>query len=198
MPIFLPKDEALALEMKAAYTSSMIQKSWHDSYAVGDDVYMIGMFANHQGKVRNNPLARFGNISMVASDDSLVEHARNRIHNRPAQYEAHIVDMHSRSGYSGSPVFAYRPYGKRLTPSGAYEIDFDGASHHLLGIHYGSFQEPVKLSDAKLIDTEALRAELGAKASIDVTTGMTCVAPTWKIVELLDGNELTAKRKHAA
>jgi len=60
---------------------------------VGDDVFMIGRFIDYDGVERNAPSARFGNISMMP---------------QPVQgKESYCVDMHSRSGFSGSPVFVY-------------------------------------------------------------------------------------------
>lgn len=76
---------------------------------VGDDVFMIGLFIDHAGGVTNNPMARFGNISMMASNRSLVARGDGT---RVASY---IVDMHSRTGFSGSPVFVYRTFGSDLS-----------------------------------------------------------------------------------
>jgi hypothetical protein len=36
----------------------------------GEDVFMIGMFANHHGGARNIPAVRFGNLSMVANPEA--------------------------------------------------------------------------------------------------------------------------------
>lgn len=79
----------------------------HHDIGVGDDVFMIGLFVNYEGKERNNPLARFENISMMADQSS-------PIHLAGQDYESFIVDMHSRSGFSGSPVFVYRTFGGDL------------------------------------------------------------------------------------
>ena len=135
----------------------------HMSVGVGDDVFMIGLFVNHEGKEKNNPLARFGNISMMADSNSPVDSDGHA-------YASFIVDMHSRSGYSGSPVFVYRTFGgdlenptyghtvsvkatdiQRATGSGGLlsgenrRVDLELESHpilYLLGIHTGQFAEP--------------------------------------------------------
>ena len=73
---------------------------------VGEDGFMLGMFADHPGKERNLVAARFGNVSLLASDDAPISQAPGRM--RPS----HIFDMRSRPGFSGSPVFVYR------TPAG--------------------------------------------------------------------------------
>lgn len=179
---------------RAIYGHSMIKEKW-SKYGVGDEVFMIGMFANHHGNRRNNPLARFGNISMMASKEFLIPHPTLKLNGAARLYEAHIVDMHSRSGYSGSPVFAFRPFGKRLTQEGKWELDLGEESLDLIGIHYAQFQEPFDLVDAKIVETESLVRLVGPGTTIQGNSGMTVVAPSWKILELLaavpPGNTLT-------
>jgi hypothetical protein len=85
---------------------------------VGDDVFMLGLFADHEDRQRNNPMARFGNISMLASPDAPVKI-------RGQEHECHIVDMHSRSGFSGSPVFVYRTFGADFTHRFGEDVEID-------------------------------------------------------------------------
>jgi hypothetical protein len=80
-----------------------------DDIGVGDDVFMIGLFVDHEGRDTNNPMARFGNISMMADENSKVAHGGKKL-------LSHIIDMHSRTGFSGSPVFVYRTFGSDLRP----------------------------------------------------------------------------------
>ena len=77
--------------------------------AVGDDVFMIGLFVDHHGDAVNAPSSRFGNISVLPTSLSMIR--------QPTGLEAaaYVVDMHSRSGFSGSPVFMYRTPGQDLT-----------------------------------------------------------------------------------
>lgn len=69
---------------------------------VGEDVFMLGLFIDHAGKATNIPSARFGNISMLPSPEATIE--------QPTTYdgESFVLDLRSRTGYSGSPVFIYR------------------------------------------------------------------------------------------
>ena len=71
---------------------------------IGEDGFMLGLFADLPGKKRNLVAARFGNVSLLADDDTLIKENNNR--------PSHIFDMRSRPGFSGSPVFVYR------TPAG--------------------------------------------------------------------------------
>jgi hypothetical protein len=65
----------------------------------GDEVFMVGRFVNHDGLLVNVPSVRFGHISMMPLG---IRH--------PDGYsqESFAVEMLSRPGYSGSPVWSYR------------------------------------------------------------------------------------------
>jgi hypothetical protein len=73
---------------------------------IGDDVFMIGRFLNHQGKTENRPAARFGSISMMP------EPIYNSVTKRDQL--SYAVEMRSRTGFSGSPVCFYRSPGTSL------------------------------------------------------------------------------------
>ena len=82
---------------------------------IGDDGFMLGLYANHPGRDYNRISAKFGNISLMADiGDPIGWEGRPK---RPA----HLFDIRSRGGFSGSPVFVYR------TPEGDLRsIDVDG------------------------------------------------------------------------
>jgi hypothetical protein len=105
----------------------------------------------------NVPSARFGNISMLPNPRALIR--------QETEYEgqSYVIDMRSRSGFSGSPVYVYRTFGSNLTNVAGHEFDevelntdmireFGGRmsfrgrlrAHNLfqlLGIHWGQFPE---------------------------------------------------------
>jgi hypothetical protein len=59
----------------------------------------------------------------------------------------------------------------------------------LLGIHFGQFSERWKIAESAIDDAEAEGNALGIspdKAYVVGVSGMTCVAPSWKILELLN------------
>lgn len=151
---------------------------------VGDDVFMLGLFVDHEGHATNTPKARFGNISMMAAADAPIE--------QPNGYkgESYILDMHSRDGFSGSPVFMYRTFGGDLTaPSEVHLPNLDslplrgGATLRskpifaFLGMHWGQFSEPMEVLE---------RAESSKPQYLKGRSGMTCVIPSWKILEVLN------------
>lgn len=76
---------------------------------IGDDGFMLGLFSDQAGKDRNLVAAKFGNISLMADDSALVQHEKLR----PAR-PAHLFDIRSRGGFSGSPVFVFRTPGGDL------------------------------------------------------------------------------------
>jgi hypothetical protein len=73
----------------------------------GDDGFMLGLFTPHSGGVRNRIAARFGNLSLRARKDAPIKRrddATGDVYESPC----HVFDIHSRPGFSGSPVFVYR------------------------------------------------------------------------------------------
>jgi len=185
-----------------------------DGIGVGDDVFMIGLFVDHGGVTTNVPSARFGNISMLPNRKATIK--------QPTGYhgESYVVDMHSRTGFSGSPVYVYRTFGSDLSTHG---IRFDELridqfrsfrpdqsrspfsetlSGHirahqmfqLLGIHWGQFPEEWELRDKASI--EESRTDLIVEGGyVRGMSGMTCVIPAWQIVEVLQLPELKMLRQ---
>lgn len=90
---------------------------------VGDDVFMIGRFLNHQGGEQIRPAVRFGSISMMLE-------AISAGHGFPPA-KSFAVEMRSRTGFSGSPVHVYR------TPYNILESEHNKQFHLLLGINFG-------------------------------------------------------------
>jgi hypothetical protein len=74
----------------------------------GDDVFVIGRFVNHEGKQRNLPSARFGNIAQMPWEP---------IEFGGLSQESFLVEARSIAGYSGSPVFVYLPPPPRYSQS---------------------------------------------------------------------------------
>lgn len=142
---------------------------------VGEDVFMIGRFIDHDGGATNLPATRFGNISVMPT---LVDHATGG--NEPA----YCIDMHSRTGFSGSPVFVYRMPGGNLNEAVRTGITQIASGFlYLLGIHFGQFPE------------EWPARTRGEEMTIDGLSGMTLVCPAAAIAELLDSPSLVQGRQ---
>ncbi|WP_316234918.1 MULTISPECIES: hypothetical protein [unclassified Bradyrhizobium] len=154
---------------------------------VGEDTVMLGMFSGHHGGDRNIPSARFGNISMLPSDKALVQQPNG------VRRPSYLVDIRSRGGYSGSPVFVYRTLagdlrrGARLWPA-----DAENHLFALLGIHCAQFRERIEVR--KATSAEAAGDPILENDTLYIEGGTTVVIPAWRISELLDRPEFEATR----
>lgn len=155
--VFLKEHEAAELQINA-----------------GDDVFMVGRFIDYDGIEMNEPSLRFGNISMMRAPLE---------QDNGCTYPSIIVDMHSRPGYSGSPVFVYRTSGSIF--SKPKTIVGGGHVLKLLGVHWGQFREKWDIvEDAGTPSGKYVRG----------FSGMTMVCPATAITEALGLPALVAQR----
>ena len=141
----------------------------------GDEVFMIGRFVNHEGKQRNLPTVRFGNIAMMPIEPVIMPKTGIR-------QESFIVEVRSLPGYSGSPVFWYIPDFSRRPGSSRLEArPYRG----LLGIDAGHFESKILITDSK---GEAHPDKWQAS----LNSGMAIIVPAWKILELLNSEDVEA------
>jgi len=139
----------------------------------GDDVFIVGRYVDHEGRARNWPSVRFGNISMMNWEPVRQEGSE-------FPQESFLVECRSLGGYSGAPVFVYiPPYASRprestlvQTPRGPW----------LLGIDWGHLRIREKVTNR---DGEPHPD--GWKVS--TASGMAAVVPAWKIREVLEHPE---------
>lgn len=153
----------------------------------GEDVFMVGRFVDYDGVQTNRPSLRFGNISMIEAD----------IRQTATGYlgPSIVVDMHSRTGYSGSPVFVYRTGGSIFAKEGT--IIGGGHLMKLLGIHWGQFPELWEISGgnkSKQENEEGGELLIEDGKYIKGLSGMTCVVPAFDIHELLFDARLVEQR----
>jgi hypothetical protein len=92
--------QSISLEEDLAFISSdsAVKEENRSDYFVGADCFMLGRFISRDGRQRNTPTARFGNISMLPIEP-IIEEDGNLT-------SAFLVETRSQSGFSGSPVFA--------------------------------------------------------------------------------------------
>jgi hypothetical protein len=168
---------------------------------VGDEAFLVGRLMSHDGQQKNAPVVQFGIVSLMADPNE-------PIRCKEVDQEGFLVECRSLSGFSGSPVFVqttqtYREqdaervceYGQRREPNPEPEpsgmvikpLMIDGTwGPWLLGINWGHmpFYGYVEEHGNKRLD---LRVELN--------TGFACVLPAWKIMELLNVEELVKERR---
>ncbi len=146
------------------------EKIHEKQVGIGDEVFLVGKFPYFEGLEKNTPVARFGHISMMPGEPDIHWPIPSKV-NR----EVFLVEIQTRTGFSGSPVFVYYNYPVP-TPD---MIDFLRRSKRtvigpwLLGVHCGQVkhEEPGK------------------------DTGMSVVVPSWKLIELLKKEKLVTRRK---
>lgn len=68
-----------------------------EGVGIGDEVCVVGLFNFHEGKSRNHPMARIGNIAMIPDERVQTK--------RMGPMEAYLIEARSTGGMSGSPVF---------------------------------------------------------------------------------------------
>jgi hypothetical protein len=137
---------------------------------------MVGRFIHHSdGAAQNIPTVRFGNIAMmnrqpIRRDDGVLQ-------------ESFLVEARSMPGYSGSPVFAYK-HGfeahERVNPFQVFSEGF-----WLLGIDW------CHLSESATVFEERDNAKASTNYSVSMNSGMAGVIPAWKILEILNSDELS-------
>lgn len=204
-------DHVLPFSEKDIVTPEIIER--HD-IGPGEDVYMCGLFVkHHSGSIWgdkefpvNVPAFRFGNISMLADDGAPVDLENGATH------PSFLVDMRSRTGFSGSPVIVYRSIGANLQqipggwdpnrwnppkegPGRVFHVsDPDDMFVGLLGVHCGQFWDTVKAYKTKS-SSEQLGDSIKDGDEIDIQSSMNIVAPAWRITELLNLEEFEMARK---
>jgi hypothetical protein len=169
-----------------------------ENIGIGEDGFMLGLHAGNPGKNVNLVAARFGNVSMLATDDAPIEQPNK------TKKPMHLFDMRSRGGFSGSPVFVYR------TPGGDLRFDSPAATARnngvqiffselgenrffkLLGVHAGQYPERAKVKKVRAPQRETSNIEDGDE--LDIPSGMTLVIPVWELVELLNAEKLKKQR----
>jgi hypothetical protein len=158
------------------------EKISSEAIGPGDDVFMIGLFLDVNAAETNLPAARFGNISTSPIKISI----------HPYKDKLYCIDMHSRTGYSGSPVFVYRTPGSELDWIVNENHVFRGTMFGLLGIHTGQFPDWMEVvrGDEKVSKEH--------KEYVRGLSAMNMVAPTQVILDTLKMDKLKEMRAQEA
>lgn len=134
----------------------------------GDEVFFMGRFIAHDGKQKNQPIARFGVIAMMPGEPVFQP-------GRDFYQDSFLIEGRSLSGFSGSPVMLHIPLFSMRYKGGTFapEAATNTVTMLLLGIDWGSMILP----DEKLTNTSIMG-----------------VVPIWKLEELLDDPEVIEMR----
>lgn len=157
-----------------------------EEIGAADDVFMIGRFIDYCGKATNTPSCRFGHISIADANIKVMNGYSGR---------SIILDMHSRNGYSGSPILVYRTAGSMFfKQSGEKKILTAGHYIKLLGMHWGQFPERWELKGSHVTRSEQA-ALITTGKYVEGLSGMTCVVPASMILSLLEDKQLQQMRE---
>lgn len=159
------------------------RQDW-DKMQVGQEVLLVGRFVNHEGRQRNLPTARFGHISALPIEPIRTEQG--------ILQESFLADVRSLSGYSGSPVFAYRSLPSKDLQTEEQAIGSlwtRGLELRFLGVDCGHLPTLAKVRDAdRHTWTEPpLWAEQNS--------GMAVVVPAWRVRQLFEMEEVVEMRR---
>jgi hypothetical protein len=172
----------------------------HYGLGPGDDVFMVGRFINQEGRQRNRPLLRFGNVAMMPADDVKTKEG--------LQQESFLIETRSLSGFSGSPVFIHiPPYSERPTPR--YRSPFattttpgrqsplteplgpsqvaSSEPSQMIGKSYGPWLLGIDwghMPDFEFVLESDRKTRVNDQV-VPSNTGVATVVPAWKIIELL-------------
>jgi hypothetical protein len=172
----------------------------------GDEVFLVGRLITAAGTQRNKPVVRFGNISMLADPSEPIKHEKY------GSQVSFLVECRSLSGFSGSPVFvtssqpllldeiARRFLGDRYQESpGMPRVRLPGRvigptiaglnGPWFLGIDWGHV--PLWRS----VHEQDKRTPVADGHAVEMNTGIACVIPAWRILELLNNEEFVKQRK---
>lgn len=201
-PINLPEGH----KHKYIPASNFVTKEAIDLWDIGpgDDVFVVGRFVNHEGKQRNLPTLRFGNIAQMPWEPIIVD---------GYPQESFLVECRSISGYSGSPVFVWMapPNLPGLTPDGRKfllegKFKMFGVSPQrakMMGTHGFPVIGPMLLgvNYCYIRSKEPVRTGTGREMHdwfVNANTGMMGVIPSWRLSDIIEGVEMKALRKQAA
>ena len=167
------------------------QHVWGHRIGIGDQVFMLGLFADHDGSSRNLPVARFGSIAAMPNPLIPVATGPDDLYKRPA----FLNDMRSRQGFSGSPVWVWRSQEGDLSDYNAYGTSHGGMAAHFArpflcfaGIHREQFPERTRVLLSK--DENLVRRG----TELTIANAMTIVIPAWEISRLMDNPQLCNQR----
>lgn len=145
--------------------------------AEGDEVFFTGLFTSHVGQKRNQPIIRFGKVSLIS--DEKIEWKES---SKPAKFmDLYLLECQSFGGNSGSPVFF------QLSPMRKPgQISIGGPTIFLAGLMTGSF-----LAGNQIQITDAVPNLVSLQ-----NIGIAAVTPAYKLYEILFSEELIQSRKN--
>jgi hypothetical protein len=151
------------------------------SFGIGDEVVIVGLFRFAYSKRTNVPIVRTGNLAMIPPDPVPVKEPYSHM-------EAYLVEARSLGGLSGAPAFIGETMVMELKPDpltgDPRQVAMRGG-FAFLGLTHGHWD----------INEADLNAALPAAQEGGVNIGVAIIVPAYKILEVLDSDELRERRQ---
>lgn len=165
-----PKLDHMVVGRSALVTEELLAKQ---EVGLGDEVFIVGLYRHHKGKLKNIPIVRVGNLACMSEEKIATDTQFGAI-------DAYLIEARSIGGLSGSPVFVN--LNRPRTIGGITQLT--GSGVYLLGLIHGHVDVKGHTVDA---DTEP---PADAKpAPSHVNTGIAIVVPTVKLVSTVSEYE---------
>jgi hypothetical protein len=139
-----------------------------NTFGIGDEVFIIGLFHHHYGMKRNIPIVRIGNLAALNEE---------KINTRIGLIDGYLIEARSIGGISGSPVFINFGH-TRTMPKTPKQSPTNPIM--LLGLIHGHFD----ILNSEIDQNESSSTD--TLSSEKVNTGIAIVVPTHKIQETID------------
>lgn len=151
-----------------------------EQVTLGDEIAIVGLFTNHIGKQKNQPIVRIGNICAMPTD---------KVETRVGSMQAYLVEARSMGGISGSPVLVHLESMRGTTEliatdSGTaiattYAPPKSGNLYYCIGLVHGHYDIDEITHDAVIDDF------IGSKKQ-NINMGVAIVVPSNKIIETIN------------
>ena len=149
-----------------------------EGIGIGDELFLMGLFTQRQGTLRNIPIIRSGIIAAMPEEPIFNESTGQT-------YNAYLIEARSIGGLSGSPVFmAYPKRGIQMHPP---PRGFNFMTHEmvLLGVVRGHWDLKSKASSSDFLGDEDSRLNMG----------IAIVTPIEELTQLLKTERLILERR---
>ncbi len=143
-----------------------------EQIGVGNEVAFAGLFVNHHGKKRNEPIVRFGNICGIPAE---------LVSTNVGEIEAYLLESRSVGGLSGSPVFV--DVGAYRVVDNVRKVRYgDDKVLYLLGVVNAHFEVFVK---GPTVDIGLTDGNASSPLNEHVNKGVAVVTPIDKVLDVI-------------
>jgi hypothetical protein len=122
---------------------------------IGDEIFVVGVFASMAGKQKNDPIVRTGAIAMAPVEPVSAEVGRDASGNAEfGEVDAYLIEARSPAGSSGSPVWVRESLsleGKDEITAGVTRFQAQG-DIHFLGMISGRWNTPTDRPDYSAVN----------------------------------------------